>query len=39
MNKGYNRITKSEFYAWGGFSNPHLVRTTVSNQFTYWSEK
>ena len=31
------RITKKEFYRWGGFSNSDLIRkATKSGVWTYW---
>lgn len=30
------RITKQEFYAAGGFSNPQLFRKRIGKQWTYW---
>jgi hypothetical protein len=35
---GYIEITKAEFYAWGGFSNPHLARKMISGKWHYYRE-
>lgn len=32
----YSRITRDEFYASGGFSNPALHRKMRSGKWTYW---
>ena len=34
--QGYQRITKANFYASGGFSNPQLARTMVGTRWAYW---
>ena len=34
MNR--TRISKSQFYRYGGFSNPRLVRLTREGVWTYW---
>jgi hypothetical protein len=33
---GYTRITKEQFYAKGGFSNPRLVRREESGSWAYY---
>lgn len=33
---GYTRITKSQFYKMGAFSNPRLVRKELSKAWSYW---
>lgn len=33
---GYTQITRKEFYASGGFSNPRLVRVTRNRAWVYF---
>ena len=33
---GYTRITRKQFYAWGAFSNPRLVRTERGHAWAYF---
>lgn len=33
---GHARITKDQFYRYGGFSNPRLVRVTRSGDWAYF---
>lgn len=34
--KGYYRISKSDFYAYGGFSNPDLFRKMIGNVWVHY---
>ena len=33
------RITRDEFYAYGGFSNPQLLRKQWGTSYTYWRKR
>lgn len=33
---GYARITRREFYAWGGFSQSDLIRVQRGSAWSYW---
>lgn len=33
---GYTKISKDQFYRYGGFSNPLLVRVTRSKSWAYY---
>ncbi len=37
MKNGFTKISKKEFYAIGGFSNPKLFRKMIGNNWKYWS--
>lgn len=34
--KSWARITRTEFYLYGGFSNPDLVRKGTKTGWSYW---
>lgn len=33
---GYEQISRRQFYAWGGFSNPRLVRVERGRSWAYF---
>lgn len=33
---GYTRISRTDFYLWGGFANPWLVRVTRGRSWAYF---
>jgi len=35
----YKRISKKQFYADGGFSNPKLFRKMRGSAWTYWKDQ
>lgn len=36
--KGYTKITKDQFYRYGGMSNPRLIRVTRNGEWVYFQK-